>query len=447
MTPQEEFRLTSLLEKQLNENLSRSEMTELENLVLNSDEARDLYVELASQHAGLLLLEESLVQESLQEKTAQVRKSTKSSWWKIGAAALVFLAAGFAIHPALSRFQHVAVLVDSENASWVSSLPTTPRSRLPQGYLELKSGVATIRFLSGASLVLEAPAKMYLESRMRCRLEFGSAVIEAPDSAHGFVVETPDGYAVDHGTRFAVAVSPGQRSSAFEVVDGEISVLSRDKDREMRLKGNERALLKQGRIEKMEQPFSETSMEPDSTHHLVRPDALANLIQNNEVNTTAASRLLVKKSINQAGYDRRCLLSFDLSGVDKERIKSAGLHLALVPCNRGFAAHLPKVNQFSVYGVSNPQQETWTSGIRWETAPTPERSIHLGTFTVSRSLTGGSFGIRTPELLNFLKSDDNDRVTFILCRDTSETHSGGMIHAFGGSDGLLGPGPVLELVP
>ena len=33
-------------------------------------------------------------------------------------------------------------------------------------------------------------------------------MVEVPERAIGFVLETPDGYAIDYGTRFAVAVDP-----------------------------------------------------------------------------------------------------------------------------------------------------------------------------------------------------------------------------------------------
>ena len=51
----------------------------------------------------------------------------------------------------------VADLVSSEDAAWESSLPTTPGSTLTPGVLNLRSGVATIQFASGAQIVLEAP--------------------------------------------------------------------------------------------------------------------------------------------------------------------------------------------------------------------------------------------------------------------------------------------------
>ena len=62
-------------------------------------------------------------------------------------------------------------------------------------------------------MILEAPAQLELVSTMRCRLLDGVALMDVPDSAIGFVVEAPSGYAIDYGTRFAVTVDSIQGDS------------------------------------------------------------------------------------------------------------------------------------------------------------------------------------------------------------------------------------------
>ena len=123
-----------------------------------------------------------------------------------------------------SKPEVVVTLVSSEGASWESSLPTSPGSDLTAGYLNLTSGMATIRFRSGAEVVLETPANLVLETPMRGKLLAGAAVIDVPDEAIGFIMETPDGDAIDHGTLFAVSVDEKESNSAFEVLEGEITV-------------------------------------------------------------------------------------------------------------------------------------------------------------------------------------------------------------------------------
>mgnify|MGYP000079344710 CR=1 FL=1 len=130
----------------------------------------------------------------------------------------------------LQKPKPIATLVSNENAAWESSLPTRPGSELIPGQMSLKSGVATIRFSSGAEVTLEAPAQIELNSEMEGKLNQGNAIIHVPKSAQGFVLITPSGYAVDHGTSFGVSIRPNQTITDFKVLEGEISVHSQNGD-------------------------------------------------------------------------------------------------------------------------------------------------------------------------------------------------------------------------
>ena len=50
-----------------------------------------------------------------------------------------------------------------------------------------------------------------------------------------FVLETPDGYAVDFGTRFAVSINGNRKTSEFELIEGEIEVHHAASSKSMRL--------------------------------------------------------------------------------------------------------------------------------------------------------------------------------------------------------------------
>ncbi len=137
----------------------------------------------------------------------------------------------------------VATLVSSEDAAWVSDLPTSVGSELPAGELRLISGIAMLRFDSGATMILEAPARLELQTDMRAFLHDGAAILEVPDSAIGFVVATPSGEATDLGTSFAVSVDSANATSEFEVIKGSISVGLPDQDERVLLKDNEAVLV------------------------------------------------------------------------------------------------------------------------------------------------------------------------------------------------------------
>ena len=84
----------------------------------------------------------------------------------IAASALIVIA----LAPWRSTPNPVATIASSEDAAWESELPTTPGSELTPGLLSLKTGVATVRFHSGAEVIVEAPAQLELLSSMRGRL-------------------------------------------------------------------------------------------------------------------------------------------------------------------------------------------------------------------------------------------------------------------------------------
>ncbi len=93
-----------------------------------------------------------------------------------------------------------AELVSSRSAVWA------PAHR-GDGIFELRSGLAEIRFRSGARVILEGPATLEALTPMRARLHSGRLVAHVPESAHGFKLETATAEVVDLGTEFGIAVT------------------------------------------------------------------------------------------------------------------------------------------------------------------------------------------------------------------------------------------------
>lgn len=103
-----------------------------------------------------------------------------------------------------------------EEGTW----PQVGGGLLPGRY-ELVSGVAQIEFNSGATVLVEAPARFELVDDNAGRLELGALTASVPQPAQGFTVSTPGGEFVDLGTEFGVRVTPmGDIQS--HVFDGEI---------------------------------------------------------------------------------------------------------------------------------------------------------------------------------------------------------------------------------
>lgn len=91
---------------------------------------------------------------------------------------------------------------------------------LPNGTLAFDAGVAEIDFFCGATLIVEGPASLDVESDWSVRVAEGRVRASVPPAARGFVVKAADSEIVDLGTEFAVEVKQDQ--AQVEVVDGEV---------------------------------------------------------------------------------------------------------------------------------------------------------------------------------------------------------------------------------
>lgn len=440
MTPEEENTLAELIEKRLNESISDSEAVELENTLKSSEQARRLFLDLSAQHADLRMLGDSLTVEELHTSRNARPYSLRAM---AAAAAIVF---GCFLWMQSSRPSSVATLVTNENTAWESSLPTTAGSELAPGLLELKEGVATIKFHSGAEVILEAPAKLELRTAMHGKLFFGAAVIDVPEPAIGFIMETPGGYAVDHGTQFAVKVSPDEAEAAFMVISGEISVHDPSTGKELRMTEDQVSILTDEglNLQTGAEPRKRSNRNRNSKR--IRSAGRAtSIIRNDDQEHLQPDLLLAKSEDVKKGFDRRSLFAFNVNAEDVQRAKYARIRLYAVPSGMGYAAYVPQQNVFAVYAVTNELAEDFPLDCKWDQAPPLSNTTKLGTFELPRSKQKGVVWFRNDAILDFVKQDTTGVVTFILVRETSETHRHGLVHAFANDSHPDGTGPVLDL--
>ncbi|WP_413431493.1 FecR domain-containing protein [Crateriforma spongiae] len=357
----------------------------------------------------------------------------------------------------------VATLVSSENAAWESVLPTNPGSDLRPGTLHLKTGLATIRFGSGAELTVEAPTQIELISTMAAKLTTGAAMINVPESAIGFRLETPDGYAIDRGTKFAVRVDDDGHSTDFELIDGEIDVHHQSTGDSIRL--NQAGSAASISTHRMSMIPSAVESEPeDAVGGQSESDAPAQRDQKVlRIGTegrcgTAMPRshkrhkfidpavLSVKRS-GTGKWDFRSFFEFDVTHIDVADVVHARVRLNLVPSTRGVVSRLPRINRFAIYGLTNSEKFGWDVEPTWEASPGPEDGVLLGKFEIERSQNRGTFGIESDELLRFLRSHADRPITLILVRETTQIEGigVGMTHMFASDRHPESVGPVLEL--
>jgi len=418
----------------LDDRLSASQFDSLQTLLRENKDARSLLLDLSTIDTKLDDFSLSVDQET--SALQVIPFSWREYAWPVVACFLVLFLCTSGYF--LFSEPKIATIQSCEDAAWESDLPTTPGSELTSGSLKLRTGLASIRLRSGASLLLEGPAEIELISTMKTRLVSGMAMVEVPESAIGFVLETPDGYAIDYGTRFAVAVDPIKNLSSFEVIDGEIGVHHPVSGAEVRLVDNQTISIEKGIVSSLKEGEGEKKIPASAEIKRVFAGRNSTSIIRNDQRDVYLSNdvLLVKSTDILPSFDRRALLEFDLSVVDPSEYNKVRLSLNLVPAN-GLRSHLPEENIFAVYGI----KESWESGLLWSEAPQIEEAEKLGTFSIPRSKQFGNYGIETDALKKFLQSGHSK---LLIVRETFETRGSGMIHAFANYNHPHFAPPVLE---
>jgi ferric-dicitrate binding protein FerR (iron transport regulator) len=146
-----------------------------------------------------------------------------------------FLAAAAAIALLVTGFLFLKSLA-SPYASVVGMTGVTDwggKETLRGETITLSSGALQLLTPRGAEIVIEAPATFRFDSGERLHLLGGRLAADVPPAATGFTVVTPDGDAVDLGTRFGVDV-PAEGHSEIHVFEGEVIATNVGGDRSLR---------------------------------------------------------------------------------------------------------------------------------------------------------------------------------------------------------------------
>jgi ferric-dicitrate binding protein FerR (iron transport regulator) len=160
--------------------------------------------------------------------------------WQTGgaiAAALVFLALGsWGLQSLRTPFAMVT-----------STLGNGPTAGTFLRSKTVRFDAGAVEFLTpkGARLVVEAPAEVRFESADSLRVFRGKVAADVPPRAKGFTVLTPNGNAVDLGTRFGVDV-PETGDAEVHVFQGEVIAQARGAQSKQSLRSGEALALKLG---------------------------------------------------------------------------------------------------------------------------------------------------------------------------------------------------------
>lgn len=118
----------------------------------------------------------------------------------------------------------VARVTKTFQAKWPDGTATLQGADLPAGrQLDLRQGLAEIRFLSGTGVILEGPAKLDLDAGDGAILHAGKLTANVPGEAAGITIRTPSAVVVDRGTEFGLAVDENG-CSEVHVFAGNVTV-------------------------------------------------------------------------------------------------------------------------------------------------------------------------------------------------------------------------------
>ena len=193
------------IEQAIEGQLSPADWTAFQADIIKDAALRERYVEQLWLHSTLQAERESLGKLLEAEPAPIVVRRWPVAVWSAAAAASITLLLSLFLAPREATPETVATLIQAHNCKWAGSdLPTAENAQLQAGTLNLLEGMATLRFESGATVTMEAPAKIKILDKMHCQLLEGSVTADVPEPAHGFTIDTPDLKLVDLGTRFGV---------------------------------------------------------------------------------------------------------------------------------------------------------------------------------------------------------------------------------------------------
>jgi hypothetical protein len=496
MNPKQREELHELCERLVEGQLTPEESARLEALVRESGAARRYVAEHLQLHAGLHWESGRIGQQTLPEQLAaslaglesgagEKVVSLPSPWlqrapWLALAASVVFLATGIGLGISLAKRNEpvakavesapvVATLTQTRGCRWESSaLPTMEGARLPAGRLALTDGLATLRFESGATITLEAPAELEIVNKDLCILHRGMLTARVPKEAIGFTVETANAKVIDHGTEFGISAGPNGEAHV-QVFDGEVEVRHRQSGENLRLTTGENAVLDPKEVTGRNSGMAEADRATRANSATNQPSGTVTLTTASGRGRTAyvfsqgtenhhSDSLMLVKNTHTPGYRRKAYFSFDLESLKGKKVDNAALALTFEPTGYGFASRLPTC-VFTVYGLKDGPQDEWSEHeLIWDNAPAnlpggneidTRLAVPLGTFTIAPEESSGLRVISSPALTEFLNGDRNGQVTLMIVRETSETVmkglASGLVHGFAGNYHPTAPPPTLRL--
>lgn len=145
--------------------------------------------------------------------------------------------------------QGIALVTRLVDVAWADDASSSSvGDALSPGLVEIESGLAQIEFFCGATVVLEGPAAIDLQTSTSARLLSGRLRAQVPPAARGFEVHVDEMRVVDLGTEFGISVTPDK--SSVQVFDGEVELHQPDENARRVTAGNAVIRSDDGKLDK-----------------------------------------------------------------------------------------------------------------------------------------------------------------------------------------------------
>ncbi|WP_240928150.1 LamG-like jellyroll fold domain-containing protein [Thalassoroseus pseudoceratinae] len=235
--------------------LDDSGVSRIREILRSSEDARKVYLQHQMLSAALKLdvdagLTTTNFPETTQTTPASTPKKTTNrvfrvSYWAVTAAAvLLFVLTGRLVQLELAgnkqstttaetgpgnvdreepTSEGVALITQLVDIQWEDDqLPLEVGDAIRPGRLAIESGFAQIEFFCGATVIVEGPAELDLQSPQLAQVRSGRIRAQVPPAARGFALQVDDMTVVDLGTEFGLSVTESEAN--IQVFDGEVEL-------------------------------------------------------------------------------------------------------------------------------------------------------------------------------------------------------------------------------
>ena len=221
--------LQDLIEKSLNEVATEEESRALEEYLLHDIQARNHYLNEVNLHASLRRRFSTAGEAPVATDLADTNTPRRKLGMVLALATLlILLVGGLAIFS--SAPAQTAVVAQVVGAYRDADTAYTVGEAVHPGVLEITRGLLRLDFQNGARVTVEGPARIEVIHEKKMTLHRGLITATVPETAIGFVIDTPSAHVVDLGTSFGVSVGDEGLTEVC-VFEGEVEVSSPEADR------------------------------------------------------------------------------------------------------------------------------------------------------------------------------------------------------------------------